>query len=358
MTTPPASTGPDASPGPGEAADPPPETAVPLQTLLVVGSGRSGTSTLAGALKRLGMHVPQPEVPADNSNPRGFSEPRWVVRRHDRLLQRANVTVGDARPQAWLATAEAGLQEKTRQQVYAWLTETCTLEQPEVVLKDPRLGWFLDLWRTAAIRAGIATSYALMLRPPAETVASKQAHYSANLTPTARAAGWVNHMLHVERATRGERRAFLHYHQLLEDWTVPVFALGEKLDLHTVQTASAKDILQVHEFIDPSLRRITTEQHALDIPHPLDEIVDATWEQLCRLEEGETPEVHARLDELREQYTELYRHAEELTISSAQAARREGIREQKADAAAAADVASSAEEGPRGLRRGRGRGAR
>ncbi|MGV3563813.1 MAG: hypothetical protein ACO1ON_11075, partial [Nocardioides sp.] len=31
----------------------------------VVGSGRSGTSTLSGSLQALGMHVPQPEVVAD-----------------------------------------------------------------------------------------------------------------------------------------------------------------------------------------------------------------------------------------------------------------------------------------------------
>ena len=57
--------------------------------LLVVGVGRSGTSLMAGILCQLGFHIPQPEVKADETNPRGFGEPRWVVDFHTRLLQQA-----------------------------------------------------------------------------------------------------------------------------------------------------------------------------------------------------------------------------------------------------------------------------
>ena len=38
--------------------------------VLVVGVGRSGTSLLAGALGQLGFHIPQPEVTADETNPK------------------------------------------------------------------------------------------------------------------------------------------------------------------------------------------------------------------------------------------------------------------------------------------------
>ena len=39
------------------------------RVVFVVGSGRSGTSTMSGTLQTLGMHVPQPEVSADETNP-------------------------------------------------------------------------------------------------------------------------------------------------------------------------------------------------------------------------------------------------------------------------------------------------
>ncbi len=44
-------------------------------------------------------------------------------------------------------------------------------------------------------------------------------------------AAWVNMMLHTERATREGTRAFVRYDDLLTDWTVPVFRLGQELDV-------------------------------------------------------------------------------------------------------------------------------
>ena len=46
--------------------------------VIVTGAGRSGTSSMAGALKQLGVLVPQPEVQANKANPRGHFEPRCL----------------------------------------------------------------------------------------------------------------------------------------------------------------------------------------------------------------------------------------------------------------------------------------
>ena len=91
------------------------------QLLLVVGVGRSGTSLLAGMLGQLGFHIPQPEVQADDTNPRGFGEPRWVVDFHTRLLRERRVTVNDARPAAWEATTAAGEAPAVRDELRGWL---------------------------------------------------------------------------------------------------------------------------------------------------------------------------------------------------------------------------------------------
>ena len=57
-------------------------TTYPRKVLFVAGAGRSGTSTMAGLMRIMGLHVPQPEVVADETNPKGFGEPRWVVDHH------------------------------------------------------------------------------------------------------------------------------------------------------------------------------------------------------------------------------------------------------------------------------------
>ena len=96
---------------------------VKRRVVFVVGSGRSGTSTMAGALQTLGMHVPQPEVVADETNPKGFGEPQWVVDFHDELLTRCNVQVSDARPSAWFEAGKLSAFEPLRGRLHRWLEE-------------------------------------------------------------------------------------------------------------------------------------------------------------------------------------------------------------------------------------------
>src|SRR4051794_30888177 len=68
--------------------------------VLVTGAGRSGTSTVAGTLHYLGLHVPEPYMKGNESNPKGFFESWWPVRYHNALLKRAQVGMTDGRPEA------------------------------------------------------------------------------------------------------------------------------------------------------------------------------------------------------------------------------------------------------------------
>src|SRR5687767_12328129 len=110
--------------------------------ILVAGSGRSGTSLFSGILKALGCHVPQPEVSPDDSNPKGFGEPQWVVNFHSRLLRNAVVQTSDARPSAWAQTAAVGRQPAVQTELEAWIRNEFT-HGDHVVIKDPRLLWFI-----------------------------------------------------------------------------------------------------------------------------------------------------------------------------------------------------------------------
>ena len=176
-------------------------TTYPRKVLFVAGAGRSGTSTMAGLMRIMGLHVPQPEVIADETNPKGFGEPRWVVDHHDRLLREALVQVSDARPEAWFETGRVATREQERIVTAEWL-ESHFQVSPELVVKDPRLGWFLGLWRVAAVRTGATPVFATMLRAPSEVVGSKQTYYANRLGSAHLAASWLNMMLHTERGTR------------------------------------------------------------------------------------------------------------------------------------------------------------
>jgi hypothetical protein len=292
----------------------------PRTVLFVAGAGRSGTSTMAGLAKILGLHVPQPEVAADASNPKGFGEPQWVVDHHDRLLREAVVQVSDSRPQAWFETGRVSTREPERIATADWLESHFAADggHPELVVKDPRLSWFLGLWRVAAIRTGARPVFATMLRPPAEVVGSKQTYYANKLGSAHLAASWLNMLLHTERGTRESDRVFVRYGDLLDDWTRVTMDVGERLQLQHVLHANSEQIRDGHRFVDPSLRRVALTLDDLALPPRLHELVGETWTELNRLADpgGDTAGAHAALDQLREAYTDLYAEAEAISRSS------------------------------------------
>ncbi len=305
---------------------------VARKVLFVAGAGRSGTSTLAGIVSKLGMHVPWPEVPPDDSNPRGFSEPQWVVDVHDEWLAETLVQVSDARPTAWFDTGRICSREPARIRVSEWL-EPHFAEHPELVIKDPRLSWFLGLWRVAAIRTGATPVFATMLRPPAEVVGSKQKYYANKLGSAHLAASWVNMLLHTERSTRPAQgdggRAFVRYEDLLTDWVKTTMAMGEALELQTIVHTRSDQIREVHRFIDPTLRRVSATLDDLALPKRLHELTAETWEELNKLadEGGDTEAAHATFDQLREAYVDLYEEAEAISRSTEVHARLQGRRQ-------------------------------
>jgi hypothetical protein len=302
------------------------EEIYPRKVLFVAGAGRSGTSTLAGLVRILGLHVPQPEITADETNPKGFGEPAWAVEFHTDLLRKAGVQVSDARPAAWFKTSQVGGRERPRAAAAEWL-EQHFAEASELVVKDPRLAWFLTMWEVAAVRSSATPVFATMLRPPSEVVASKETHYSNRQGSAHLAASWVNMMLHTERATRAHvdngGRVFVRYADLLDDWTKTVMHVGETLQLQHILHAGTQTIREGHRFVDPNLRRMSRSLDELELPARLHEIVAESWTGLDRLAEpgGDTPDVHATLDQLRDAYSELYEEAEAISRSSALAAR-------------------------------------
>src|SRR3954469_7348849 len=112
--------------------------------LLVVGIGRSGTSVFPGILGQLGWYIPQPEVQADDTNPKGFGEPKWVVDFHSRLMRRQRMRVYDARPRAWTLATEASDEPAVVDELRTWLA--AQTGDYDVAVKDPRNVFFLPAW--------------------------------------------------------------------------------------------------------------------------------------------------------------------------------------------------------------------
>jgi hypothetical protein len=286
--------------------------------VLVVGVGRSGTSLLTGILGQVGFHVPQPEVKADDTNPRGFSEPRWAVDFHSRLLQPRRVTVNDARPEAFDQTATAADEAAVYDELREWLGGQ--MDQADaVVVKDPRTGWFLPLWTRASTDLGVEARFVTMLRRPPEILASAAKSYGDWQKPASRAAAWINVTLETERATRGARRAFVRYEDLLDDWPRELSRMAELLDLPSLSGADLRERFpQVDDFVDPTLHRNRIRWDELDVPASVRDLAEDVWGLLQPLADhgGDNAETHAALDAARERYGALYAEAEAIAQSS------------------------------------------
>src|SRR3954451_18032235 len=143
--------------------------------VLVSGAERSGTSTIAGALHHLGLHVPLPVIKPNESNPTGFFESTWPLRFHRRIMDRAFVEQTDGRPEAQQLMADA-VYDATRDELRTWLADIALVE-PQVVVKDPRSIWVPWLWKEAAGELGYDVGFLTMLRHPAEVLGSRSTYY-------------------------------------------------------------------------------------------------------------------------------------------------------------------------------------
>jgi hypothetical protein len=290
--------------------------------LLVVGVGRSGTSLLTSIFGQLGFHVPHPEVQADESNPRGFGEPRWVVDFHTRLMRQRRVTVFDSRPGAWESTADAVNDVDAFGDLRSWLGVQF-VGADNVVVKDPRVGWFLPLWLRAASELEVQPSCVTMLRHPLEIVSSARKWYGTWQNDASRGAAWLNIMLHTEQATRAVPRAFIRYENLLEDWSREVSRVAQPLDFHRLAAVERSRYPAVDALVDPGLRRSRQGQDDVSLPPVLQEKIEEVWAQVYELANSgsETESALSSLDEARASYTRFYADVEAIAQSSVTAAK-------------------------------------
>jgi hypothetical protein len=330
--------------------------------LLVTGAGRSGTSTAAGALHHLGVHVPGPYLQANASNPRGFYESRWSVEFHNKLLKRANVTLTDGRPDALSLMREA-VSAQDEERLVSFLSEASD-GQPVTVVKDPRTSWALDLWARAATSLDLRVAHLVMLRHPAEVLGSRATHYFARTPWMGEAgfavknlAGWLNAMLNPDVQTRERPRAFVRYDELLSDWRT---TLGRALTGLGVDVPVPTGPHAVDEFIDPDLsrHRLTWADH--DLPADLTALADRVWGALDTFADCPDATDHvspdatdpasaplASLDAARADYAAMYLAAQRLAFDSThaevEAARRKATRAARRDGAPRVDPAHPAE---------------
>src|SRR6185437_13407266 len=109
-------------------------------------------------------------------------------------------------------------------------------DAPLFVVKDPRMCRLMPIWRKVLAELDAQGRFAIPLRNPLEVARSLEKRDGLPLAHGCLL--WLSHVLEAERETRGSRRVFIHYHDLLAD---PVGVAGH------VATQLAEEPLTLNE---------------------------------------------------------------------------------------------------------------
>jgi glycosyltransferase involved in cell wall biosynthesis len=196
-----------------------------MKDCLILGTGRSGTSMLAGCLARAGYHQGEGLHLPRSANPKGFFEAPEINGLNEELLALSlrGTPAGErfregqrwlAAAPPWRATVPPGLLQRM----------TAALGRRPFAYKDPRFCFTLPAWRPLLGE----TRFLVVFRDPRSTVASmleecRRAPYLAGLDPTEAELTdlWVAaHRRLLAEAGRGSWR-FVHAEQILDGSALP-----------------------------------------------------------------------------------------------------------------------------------------
>jgi hypothetical protein len=218
-----------------------------MRNCLILGSGRSGTSMVAGALAGAGYFMGRRFHAADEGNPKGYFEDVEINALNDALLRqvvrfRPPGFLGDwlyprriPGTQGWLARLPTSTRIHATPRLEARIRQfTAT---PPVCFKDPRFCYTLPAWRCFLDDP----VYLCVFRHPGATARSIVTECGRDrrlrqlrLTIEDALEVWscmYEHVIGVHRPEGGEW-LFIHYEQFLEGavWDIVDARLGVKID--------------------------------------------------------------------------------------------------------------------------------
>jgi hypothetical protein len=262
---------------------------------IVLGMHRSGTSALTGALGLCGLAVPKTVVPANETNQRGFWESATIKSFDDEVLKRLGLTWHSLVPND-LESLGARELEQLRKRASALLKDEYEAGT-HILLKEPRLCRLLPLWRPVLGEAAKRVAYTIILRNPVEV--AKSLHQRNEFDLNQGMLLWARYTLDAEFHTRGERRAFVSYAGLLDDFRSTLASLVQELRLPI--KFDRADVSAIEEYLAPDLRHQKEVDEGSLAGKPA--AVTETYNILLGWSEGrpETKSDHDQLDAARQE---------------------------------------------------------
>jgi len=180
--------------------------------VFVLGPGRSGTSLVMQILHRAGVGLSTDLIPANQANPAGYWEDRYVVETHQALLDALGChgIVGAAVPFPADWTNHPAV-SAAKAKLRAYVETTMARHNGLWGIKDPRLSLLIPLWQEICVDLDISTRYVFCLRHPSSVANS--IHKTYGLDAAIGEAIWLNRVAVSFSHMQGEL-CLVHYEDL------------------------------------------------------------------------------------------------------------------------------------------------
>lgn len=233
-----------------------PPRSTPRPVVVVLGSGRSGTSLLMQVLAALGLRMSAEMIEARRDNPRGFYEDASIVRVQADLLRQLGAWPYHPLPEDW---PEAPATTNAAGALQDVLRDRLGRDARTWGFKDPRTASFLPLWRRVFAAEDVVPRYLLALREPGSIIRSFREAYATDGETAERV--WLRRTCDALWHTRADCH-IVHY----EDWFVRSREVIEGLARFT-GLGEAGAAASLETLVSPDLNRSETTGHVLRDPH-------------------------------------------------------------------------------------------
>jgi hypothetical protein len=267
------------------------------RALLVLGMHRSGTSSVAGAMVRLGGAAPLNLMPpADNNNSTGFWESTVIMTLNDEILAAGGSHWEDWRqfdPARIDAAAAFRLKDRAKSGLAGEFGDASL-----AVIKDPRMCRLMPFWSSVFREANWSVRPVLQLRSPLEVALSLNRRDGIPLGLGCLI--WLRHTLDAEAGTRGARRAVVDYTDFLSDPRRVLERVGEQLGV-IWPLWSDSTLAGIDEFVSADMRHQRAIDGDLQVHPAVNHLVREAYAAVRELVENPASETVGRtLDDIGE----------------------------------------------------------
>ncbi|EAT07847.1 hypothetical protein SKA58_12310 [Sphingomonas sp. SKA58] len=265
---------------------------------MIVAMHRSGTSALSRALNLLGGDMPPRLIGADQWNAAGYWESKPIKDLNEEMLLSGGGEWSEwleFNPDWFKSSAVQRFRDRAIELVGSEFTDS-----PLFIFKDPRLSILMPFWRSIFDELGIDQVAIHPLRNPVEVARSLERRN--NFLMSKGVLLWLRYTLDGERGTRGLRRIFTTFDDLLEDPAGLIERTQDDLGLIWPRN-SVKARREIAQFLSADMRHHRDGARVLrSLSYGSDWVV-RTYETLMGFAaDGENADGRAALDEVRAQF--------------------------------------------------------